>query len=306
MRVLITGASGFVGRALTCSLSRAGYQVRAAARNRGAVPRAEILEIVQLPDLAKPVDWRPLLADVDAVVHLAGIAHISRKLPDTIYDRVNRIATKELALAASLSPNVRRLVFISSIRAQTGPVSDHILTENDPPQPVDAYGRSKLAAEAFVRGYGAPWTILRPVMVYGPEARANFRQLARAAALPLPLPFRGLDKRRSVVALDNLLSAIRFTLEHPATVNQTYIVADPTPISPAEMIAIMREARGRAPGLVRVPQHWIRAGLATIGKRDAWDRIGAPLIADITKLRDAGWVPPTDTPQALADLVRRG
>jgi UDP-glucose 4-epimerase len=305
MRVLVTGASGFVGRALTKSLSRAGFHVRAAARDRSKVRPAEFVEAVQMPDLSRPVDWSSLLANVDAVVHLAGIAHVSGAIPEGQYDRINRVATKELALQASLMPNIRRLVFVSSIRAQTGPSADHVLTEDDAPSPTDAYGRSKLAAEAFVRGYGVPYTILRPVVIYGKGARANVAQLARLARWPLPLPFGAFRKKRSLLALDNMLSAIQFVLEHPATAGETYLVADPLPVSLAEMIATLREARGRSPKLVSVPEKLVGASLRGIGKASAWERIGSSLVADITKLRDAGWRPPTDTRHALARMVQK-
>jgi nucleoside-diphosphate-sugar epimerase len=304
MRVLITGASGFVGRGLTQSLSKAGFHVRAAARDRSKLPAAEFVEAVQMPDLSRPVDWRPLLADVDAVVHLAGIAHVSERIAEDRYDRVNRIATKELALQSSLMPNIRRLVFVSSIRAQTGPAAEHVLTEDDVPQPTDAYGRSKLAAEAFVRGYGVPYTILRPVVIYGKGARANVAQLVRLARWPVPLPFGAFRKKRSLLALENMLSAIQFVLERPATAGQTFIVADPLPLSLAEMISTLREARGGSPKLVSVPENWVGAMLRGLGKASAWERIGSALMADITKLRDAGWAPPTDTRNALARMAR--
>jgi nucleoside-diphosphate-sugar epimerase len=305
MRVLVTGASGFVGRALTRSLSRAGYHIRAAARDRSKIPVAEFVEAARMPDLSQPVNWRTLLAEVDAVVHLAGLAHISAKVPEGQYDRINRLATKELALQASLMPNIRRLVFVSSIRAQTGPAADHVLTEDDPPRPSDAYGRSKLAAEAFVRGYGVPYTILRPVVIYGKGARANVAQLARLAALPVPLPFGAFKKKRSLLALENMLSAIQFVLEHPATAGQTYLVADPLPVSLREMIATLREARGRSPRLVSVPEKWVGACLRGIGKANAWERIGGSLVTDISKLREAGWHPATDTRHALSRLARK-
>lgn len=303
MNVLITGAGGFIGRALTASLAEAGFQVRAAARDVTKVPKAPSVEPVVLPDLSRPVEWRPLLAVMDAVVHLAGIAHVSQDIPDAAYDRANRIATKELALACSVSPNIRRLVFASSIRAQTGPAADHPLTESDTPQPTDAYGRSKLAAEAFVRGYGAPFTILRPVVVYGSEARANMAQLIRIASLPFPLPFGAFANRRSLLSLDNMVSAVRFVLETPATAGETYIVSDPSALSLADMIAALRQAKGRSPALLPVPPQWVGAALRTIGKGEVWERIGASLVADAGKLRAAGWKPPTDTPQGLAALV---
>lgn len=304
MRVLVTGASGFVGRALTRALANAGIKVRAAARNVSAIPSGANIEAATLPDLSRPVDWRPLLRNIDAVVHLAGIAHVSEEIADAQYDRANRLATKELALAAAMTPDIRRLIFVSSIRAQSGPTSDHTLTENDPPMPTDAYGRSKLAAETFVRGYGVPATVLRPVVIYGEEAHANIAQLIKIAGLPFPLPFGAFDNQRSLLALDNMISAIRFVLDTPSTAGETYLVSDPSPVSLADMIAILRRGRGRAPNLISVPPEWIGAALRAAGKNDIWERIGSSLIADSAKLRAAGWQPPTDTPRALAGLVR--
>jgi nucleoside-diphosphate-sugar epimerase len=304
MRVLVTGASGFVGRALTRALANAGIKVRAAARNVSAIPSSANIEAATLPDLSRPVDWRPLLRNIDAVVHLAGIAHVSEEIADAQYDRANRLATKELALAAAMTPDIRRLIFVSSIRAQSGPTSDHTLTENDPPMPTDAYGRSKLAAETFVRGYGVPATVLRPVVIYGEEARANIAQLIKIAGLPFPLPFGAFDNQRSLLALDNMISAIRFVLDTPSTAGETYLVSDPSPVSLADMIAILRRGRGRAPNLISVPPEWIGAALRAAGKNDIWERIGSSLIADSAKLRAAGWQPPTDTPRALVGLVR--
>jgi UDP-glucose 4-epimerase len=170
--------------------------------------------------------------------------------------------------------------------------------------PTDAYGRSKLAAETFVRGYGVPATVLRPVVIYGEEARANIAQLIKIAGLPFPLPFGAFDNQRSLLALDNMISAIRFVLDTPSTAGETYLVSDPSPVSLADMIAILRRGRGRAPNLISVPPEWIGAALRAAGKNDIWERIGSSLIADSAKLRAAGWQPPTDTPRALAGLVR--
>jgi nucleoside-diphosphate-sugar epimerase len=304
MRILITGASGFVGRDLTHALSKAGHGIRAAARDLSAIKPDVNIETVSLPDLSQPVDWRPLLRDVDAVVHLAGIAHVSNAITEERYDKVNRLATKSLALAASMAPSVQRLVFVSSIRAQTGPSSDRVLTESDTPAPTDAYGRSKLAAEGFVCGYGVPATILRPVVIYGPQARANVAQLMKIASLPFPLPFGAFSNKRSLLALANMISAIQFVLEQPASAGETYVVADQTPVSLADMISIMRRASGRKPGLIPVPPDWIGRALRTAGKADIWERIGSSLVADAAKLREAGWKPPVDTPEALATMVR--
>jgi nucleoside-diphosphate-sugar epimerase len=166
-RILVTGASGFVGRALVTELAGLGYSVRAAMRQPADVfPRN--VEVVAVSDLTRPVEWRALLKGIETVVHLAGIAHVGPEIAEDLYDRVNRLATAELAKAAQ-AIGVRHLVFISSIRAQSGPSSADILRETDAPQPTDAYGRSKLAAEDAVRAAGVPFTILRPVLIVGYE-----------------------------------------------------------------------------------------------------------------------------------------
>ena len=170
-------------------------------------------------------DWQPLLHGVDQVVHLAGIAH-TKGADAASYDRINRLATARLATAAAQA-RVEHFVFISSIRAQSGPAADHALTERDPPAPTDAYGASKLAAEDAVRSSGVPFTILRPVLVYGPGVKGNLALLARAAASRLPLPVKDFANRRSLLGIDNFISALAFVLATPATIGETYVVADP-------------------------------------------------------------------------------
>ena len=184
------------------------------------------VEVAALPDLANPVDWAPLVAGMDAVVHLAGIAHVGPDIAEETYDRVNQRGDRRTCRAAAAA-GVRRFVFMSSIRAQAGAAADQPLTEADAPRPTDAYGRSKLAAEGAVRAAGVPYTILRPALVYGPGVKGNLASLMRLAALPVPLPFGAFANRRSLLALDNLIAAVRFALEDARAANETYIVADP-------------------------------------------------------------------------------
>ncbi|HTZ37701.1 MAG TPA: NAD-dependent epimerase/dehydratase family protein, partial [Stellaceae bacterium] len=159
------------------ALTQSRYTVRAAVRRPPQQPFAAGVEVMQHPDLSQSFDWTPLLAGVEAVVHLAGIAHTGRiDIAAARYDSVNRRATADLANAAARE-GVRHFVFVSSIRAQSGPAADHALTERDAPAPTDAYGRSKLAAEAAVRASGVPFTILRPVLLYGPGAKGYFALL---------------------------------------------------------------------------------------------------------------------------------
>jgi UDP-glucose 4-epimerase len=302
-RVLVTGASGFIGRPLTEALAGTGYAVRAAVRDRRAQKFPTGIETAMQPDLAGPVDWSPLVAGMDAVVHLAGIAHVGPEIPEASYDRVNHRSTAELARAAAAA-GVRRFVFMSSTRAQAGAASSELLTEKAAPQPTDAYGRSKLAAEEAVSAAGMPYTILRAALVYGPGTKGNLASLMRLAALPVPLPFGSFSNRRSMVALDNLIAAVRFALEDTRAANETFLVADPKPNSVAELVSMLRAATGRKPWLVPVPPGLLGALSSLIGQRDAFERLAGTLIVEPKKLLAAGWQPVIVTATAIAEMVQ--
>src|SRR5206468_12977328 len=169
-----------------------------------------------------------------------------------LYDRVNRAATAALAAAAARD-RIERLIFVSSIRAQSGPACDHPLTEADTPKPVDAYGRSKLAAEHAIRAAELPHTILRPALIYGPGVKGNLADLIRLARSPWPLPLGALRNRRSLLARSNLVAAIRLALMAPAMLNETYVVADPEPLTIAQIVTALRSGLDRGPRLIPVP-----------------------------------------------------
>jgi nucleoside-diphosphate-sugar epimerase len=300
--VLVTGASGFLGRPLVAALAEAGYGVRAATRSPASFRPG--VEQTLVPDFTRPVDWDPILRGVELVVHTAGLAHAdSSEIPIDRFDRINRIATQELASAAARA-GVKHFIFISSVRAQIGASARHVLREADEPRPTDRYGRSKLDAEAAVRAAGVPFTIMRPVVIYGPDAKANIRLLIRLASLPLPLPFAAFGNRRSILGVDNLVSAILFALSTPATIGETYLIADPGPVSLRDLFRMLRRARGRDPGLVHVPPAIFRLVLTMLGLRYLWERIGAELVVDTSKFETLGWRPAVDTPAGLAAMLR--
>lgn len=302
MKVLITGASGVIGRPLTAALAAAGYAVRAAARNHTHNFGPNV-EAVALPDLAGPVDWAALLSGMDAVVHLAGIAHIGTEFSAAEYDRINHQATAEFARAAAAA-KIRRFVFASSIRAMSGTHAPHPLSESDPPCPTEPYGRSKLAAEDAVRAAGVPYTILRPVLVYTGDAKGNLAQLVRLARSPLPLPFAMLTGRRSLLAVENLIAAVRFALEDERAENQTFIVSDPDAVTVPDMIAICRAPLGRNAGLFSVPPGLFASLSGLIGQREKWERIAGSLEAPPTRLLAAGWKPVRDTRSGLTEMIQ--
>ena len=235
-------------------------------------------------------------------MHLAGIAHAGPEIAEQAYDRVNRLATAELAETAQRM-GVQRLVFASSIRAQCGPVASSVLDETHAPQPTDAYGRSKLAAEQAIRASNVPFTILRPVLIYGPGVKGNLARLARWARSPWPLPFGSFSNRRSILGRQNLIEAIHFSLRTPATMGETYVVADPEPLTLAQIIAALRAGVGRSPALLPIPRAPIGAALKAIGKAEMWDRLAGELVVNPGKLMRAGWQPKVRSAEGLAAMA---
>jgi nucleoside-diphosphate-sugar epimerase len=300
-RVLVTGASGFLGRAVVAALADNGYNVRAAVRRLPAPAFGDRVETMRHADFTQSVDWRPLLEGVDTVIHLAGITRSGSR--HEIYDRVNRQATAQLADAAAKA-GIGHFIFISSIRAQSGPAADHALTEHDAPAPTDERGRSKLAAEESVRTSGVPFTIMRLVPVYGPGMTGGLGLLLRAAASRLPLPIKDFTNRRSLLGIDNFIAALKFVLSTPSTRGEVYVVADPgIPPAVCDVIVTLRQALGRRPFVVRMPSHYLEIPLRMTRLGDLWHRFGGNLRVDPGKLIAAGWHPLHDTRAGLAALI---
>jgi UDP-glucose 4-epimerase len=237
------------------------------------------------------------------VIHSAGLAHAMSGVPEDDYRLLNTEATIRLAQAAQRA-GARRFVFLSSIRAQCGPVADGILTEDMQAQPTDAYGRSKLAAEAGLAALDLDWAALRPVLVYGPGVKGNMAELMRFARLRMPLPVGSLTARRSLLSVDNLVEAVHRVLAAPKPLRRPLIVADPDPLTLPEMLAAMRHGLGRRPGLLPLPPPLLRAACRLTGRTEAYERLAGSLVATPSALAGLGWVPPVDTRTSLAALMR--
>jgi UDP-glucose 4-epimerase len=299
--VALTGATGFIGQHLLRELPKRGYRLRVLLRRPTGVPLPAASAVIG--DLAKPQNMAEALAGVDAVIHSAGIAHAMSGIPEDDYRLLNTDATIHLAQAAQRA-GARRFVFLSSIRAQSGPTAGLVLTEEMAAQPTDAYGRSKLAAEQGLATLDLDWVALRPVLVYGPGVKGNMAQLVRLARSRLPLPFGSLSARRSLLSLDNLVAAIDFVLSAPAPLRRALIAADPEPVTLPQMIAAMRHGLGRRPGLVPLPDSLFKAVCRAAGQMEAYERLAGSLVADPGALLRLGWRPPVATRSGLAALMQ--
>ncbi len=302
-RVLVTGATGFLGRAVVATFAENGQIVRAGVRRIPVPPFGDGVEVARYPDLTESFDLRPLLDGVDTMIHLAGLER-GRGIRPALYDLVNHQATARFARAAAAA-GVRHFVYVSSLSAQNGPAADHALTERDAIAPVDAQGRSKLAAEEAVRASGVPFTILRPVPVYGPGMSGGLAFLLRAAVSRLPLPVRDFTNRRSYLGIDNFLSALSFVVALPRASGEVYLVSDPgIPPNMADLITAVRHAEGRRALLMPSQVQYVEMPLRMARLGHLWDRYCGNLRVNPGKLIAAGWQPAYDTRAGIAKLTQ--
>jgi nucleoside-diphosphate-sugar epimerase len=300
--VALTGATGFIGKYLLKELPKRGYRLRVLLRRPTMLPEGCASAVIG--DLAKPYNMAEALAGVDAVIHSAGIASTMSGLPEDDYRLFNTEATIKFARAAERA-RVKRFVFLSSIRAQSGPTAEGVLTEDRKPQPTDAYGRSKLAAEQGLAETALDWVALRLALVYGPGVEGNMARLIKLARSPYPLPLAGLKAEHSLLALDNLVEAVDKVLATREPLKRPLIVADPEPLTLGGIIAAMRRGLGRRAALFYVPKPLLKSALRAAGHSAGYEPLFGSLVADPSALARLDWVPRVETKAGLAALVRK-
>jgi len=306
MRIVVTGASGFVGTMLCRGLLARGHAVRAVVRHAsrgGAIP-SKTEEEIEIPDIAGEFDRRALFEGSDAVVHLAAVAH--RPADEVTLRRINVDATHRLAEAAA--GRVRRFVFLSSVKVHGDDSGSGTYRESDTPQPEDAYGESKLEAERLLTRIsarsGMELVVLRPPLVYGPWVRANFLRLLRWVNSGLPLPFASIRNRRSLIYVGNLVDAIARCLEHPAA-SGPFLVSDEETVSTPELVSRIARSLGRSERLFPAPPALLRLAGSLLGRSDEIRRLTGDLAVDTSKVRHRlGWRPPYLLDEGLSETAR--
>src|SRR5450830_213857 len=308
MKLLITGASGFVGKALTTTLaSDSQYTLRAGVRREsGQFP--DSVEVVTVADLTSDTDWTSALTGVNTVVHAAARVHVMDDTSDdplAEFRRVNVIGTLRLAQQA-VEADVRRFVFISSIKVNgEGTLPGRPYTADDTPQPADPYGISKYEAEQglleLARKSGLEVVIIRPVLVYGPGVKANFLSMMRWLDKGIPLPLGAIkNNRRSMVTLSNLVDLITVCIDHPAAANQVFLVSDGEDLSTTALLQRTAKALQKTARLVPVPAVFLTTAAALLGKKNVAQRLCGSLQVDIAKTRELlQWRPPVSIDAAL-------
>jgi nucleoside-diphosphate-sugar epimerase len=299
--IALTGATGFIGQYLLRELQHRGYSVRVLLRRPTDLPLLGTSAVIG--DLSRPQNIGAALEGVDYIVHSAGLAPTMSGFPEDDYRIFNVAATIRLADAARRA-GAKRFVFLSSIRAQSGPAADQVLTEYLEPLPTDAYGKSKLAAELGLAQLDIDWVALRPVLVYGPGVKGNMAQLMRLARSPYPLPLGGLKAKRSLLSLDNLVGAIDAVITAQMQLRRPLIVADPEPLSVTEIMTAMRRGLNRNPHVFPVPASALRIALVLLRRSEIYERLATSLVADPSALMRLGWCPAVETAAGLAALMR--
>lgn len=302
MNIIVTGASGFVGRYLCKHLGDAGHDVTALVRSNGVSIDGAMQECC-FDDVQK---LSTILEKCDSIIHLAGRAHVlneTTKDPLSEFRRVNVEMTEKLALLAAKA-GVRRFIYVSSIGVNGNKTSGHPFTETDIEDPHDLYAVSKLEAEQVLKrissNTGIDYVIVRPVLIYGPDAPGNFALLLKLASKGLPLPFRCMSSKRSLLSVWNLVDFLTACATHPTDLCETFLIADQELVTLADIFRSLGVGMKRKQIMIPIPQILLFAVFTVLGKKHLYDKLNSELTVDIRKAKKMlNWDPPSTTTAAL-------
>jgi nucleoside-diphosphate-sugar epimerase len=308
--ILVTGATGFVGRHFCERLLADGRRVRCAVRSadraRRVLPQPAIA-IAEVGPLGRGTDWSGVLQDVRTVVHLAARAHIlEEKAADPLaaFLEVNTDGTLQLARAASKA-GAARFIFMSSVKVHGESSGPGAFSTADTPAPVDPYGVSKWRAEQGLAELAQQGrmevVIVRPPLVYGPGVGANFLRLMRLVDRRIPLPLGRVDNRRSLVSIWNLCDLLVKCLDAPAAANRAFLVSDGMDLSTSDLVKELAVALGKRPNIVNFPVSLLELGARLTGQMAEYTRLCASLRVDISATVGVlGWQPPLTVTESIA------
>lgn len=314
-RILITGATGFVGQACAKALYETGrYEIRLAVRHLNRLKhKLPPVETIEVHSLSAETAWEKALQGCEYVVHIAGRAHVLKEKKPAhaiqAFKQINVDGTIRLAKQAVLA-GVKRFIFISTIK-----VNGERTLENKPfhaedkPAPLDPYAQSKLEAEKALKALasetGLEVVIIRPPLIYGPGVKGNLSIMLRWIKRGWPVFFIKTPVKRSLIALRNLNDFIDVCITHPNAAQQTFLVSDGHDLTVQALMQMIGELLGKPAHFIYLPLQWLTLLLTMIGKRSAVDKLYAPLQVDIEKNKALlGWTPPFDVPTMLAEMVR--
>ncbi len=312
--ILLTGASGFVGRLLTQILITSGYGVVVALHHSNSRPDKNFFgdcETVVIDRSRPDLGLSNVIRNVDVVIHLAARVHIMND-PDpnplSAFRKVNVELTKQLAELAIATAHVKRFIYISSLHVNGSISSAHPFNEVDKPEPPSPYALSKWEAEQYLNKLAKKTSmeivIIRPPLVYGPGVKANFLSLLKLTKLGLPLPVGLLNNKRSMISVNNLVNFIVCCIEHPKAANETFLISDDCDVGTKELFRKLTGFFGKRPLLLPVPPRVLYFLGSLLGKKEVVDRLCAPLQVDITKAKNLlNWKPVQTLDDGLKEAV---
>jgi nucleoside-diphosphate-sugar epimerase len=301
--VVVTGSNGFIGRHLCRQLAEGGRQVTACIRE-GADPSVigeqnGNLRVCRVGRSGDDAGLSGVLRTADAVIHLAGRAHVMHETVDNPlaeFRRANVGLTEALA-ALALENGVKRFIYLSSIKVNGEATEDKPFMADDWPGYCDAYGQSKWEAEEALRRVATDtwmeWVVVRPPLVYGPHVRGNFFSLLRQISRRTPLPIGSIHNRRSLVGVHNLADLLCVLVDHPRAANQCFLASDSEDVSTPELARGMGRALKRPARIVRCPEMLLKLAGTLAGKRNGIQRLCSSLVLDRHKTSQMlGWSAP--------------
>jgi nucleoside-diphosphate-sugar epimerase len=310
MQVLVTGATGFVGRALVPMLQKSGHDVAVAVRNITSLAHLGNIRVHNVGDIGPKTGWQEALTGIDAVIHLAGRAHVITETdedPLAAYRHINRDGTRQLTKAAA-DAGVKRIVYLSSVKVNGERTTEQPFDEIMTPEPENAYGVSKLEGEQALLDIATKTSletvIVRTPLVYGPYVKGNFLSLLNICMKNLPLPLGGLKNRRNLIYVNNLADALIQCLSHANATGGLYLVSDGDSISTTTLINKTAKALEKTSLLFSLPNFMLKTiGLLTGKKTTVCRLIESLEVSDTAIRRDLGWTPPFTMVQGLAETA---
>ena len=307
--IFVTGANGFVGRALCRRLLADGLRVCGAVRSGKSSRLPKGVEPFEIGRFDERTNWQGAFDGIDAIVHLAARVHVmdDRAVdPHVAYQQVNVAGTEQIARSA-VEAGVRRFVFLSTVKVN-GEENVRPYRETDPPAPRDSYAISKLQAEQKLKEIAAGSklepVILRPPLVYGSGVRANFLALIQWVAKGVPLPFASIRNRRSFIYVENLADVIAVACSYPDAGGKVFFVSDGEDVSTPELIRRIATALKTSVRLLPFPSLLLFGLGRIVGKGAAVDRLLGSLTVDISKAgQELNWKPPFSMTDGLRNTA---